>query len=867
MSVSCNLLFDSSKPLYRNLPYPQGAYLVSHLFNAVSFGTVMIAPISGALPSGEGLIEGLKKASADIAFIVPSIVQDLAQDPTLLEYCAEKLEAIIYCGGDLPQAIGDIVASRIRLVNQFGASELGLTPNLLSQTNRSPEDWKYVEFHPKLGLELRHTMDGMHELYAVRNPKLKELQPTFTIFPETQEYASRDLFVRHPSREKHNLWRWQARADDVIVFLHGEKTNPNSMEQHIVARNPDVSAALVIGAQRFQAALLVEPVTSGRELSLAEQAAFIERIWPTVEEANADAPSHAQIMKSHVLLTKPQKPMLRAGKGTMQRSGTLKSYAVEIDKLYKDADTMSEDFSGIGAAATGNFDKDLVSKTVRHFILENANWKSLDNSDNFFALGMDSLQALVLVRKLKQALRVPDIALSTIYTNPSVDSLSGAILHLSDKTKASKISREQKRVEERKAFVEEYKEKIDRIKYQSETRVEHDKEVVILTGSTGALGSYILDYLLRDPAVARVICLNRAQDSLSLHIKRNETRGLPDPRTLGKELSFFTADFAQEHLGLSTQVLETLVADTTLIIHNAWPVNFNLPLHSFRPQLDSLLNLLKMMSHSQRSPQLFFISSISSVMSYKSSSSMTPETIITADTAPGPNGYAESKSVAESLLDYASQKHGFLCSVARVGQIAGSVHHAGIWNPDEWFPSMIITSAHISAIPDSLGPVFDTIDWIPMDLLPYVLFELALEQQQQHSRKTSDKFAQFFHPVNPNAVSWEELRDTVTNELQSHTKTPINIIPLHTWITKVRKAIESAVAGDHADLEPVLRAIPAAKLLDFYDALLTTSGVSNRLETTNTMNTSPKLREMDRIKESWMRKWFREWMTTQKKVN
>lgn len=93
----------------------------------------MIAPISGALPSGEGLVEGLKKTLAEIAFIVPSIVQDLAQNPNLLDYCAKNLELLIYCGGDLPQAIGDVIASKTRLVNQFGASELGLTPNLLSK--------------------------------------------------------------------------------------------------------------------------------------------------------------------------------------------------------------------------------------------------------------------------------------------------------------------------------------------------------------------------------------------------------------------------------------------------------------------------------------------------------------------------------------------------------------------------------------------------------------------------------------------------------------------------------------------------------------------------------------------------------------
>lgn len=48
------------------------------------------------------------------------------------------------------------------------------------------------------------------------------------------------------------------------------------MEQHIVARNADISAALVVGAQRFQAALLIEPITGGQALDTTERAAFIK---------------------------------------------------------------------------------------------------------------------------------------------------------------------------------------------------------------------------------------------------------------------------------------------------------------------------------------------------------------------------------------------------------------------------------------------------------------------------------------------------------------------------------------------------------------------------------------------------------------
>lgn len=605
-------------------------------------------------------------------------------------------------------------------------------------------------------------------------------------------------------------------------------------------------------------------MTNGIKLSLAERAAFIERIWPTIEEANADAPSHARIMKSHVLFTSPQNPMLRAGKGTVQRCGTTRSYTAEIDALYRDADIMSADVDAPDTVTPGDLEKSLMKKKIRHFILDSMNRKSIDDSDNFFALGMDSLQALVLVRKLKQSLAMSSIALSTIYTNPSVDSLTDAIIQLSDQTRTSETSSKQEHLQGRKALFEEYRAKMDRISLRPETRVKYDQDVVILTGSTGALGSYFLDNLLRNPAVARVICLNRAQDPMSLQIKRNAGRGLADPRTFGNRVSFFTADLVQERFGLSNQVFDTLLADTTLVIHNAWPVNFNLSLPSFRPQLDGLIRLLEMVSQSQRSSQLFFISSISSVMSYRSASSKTPEALFTADTAPGPNGYAESKNVAEHLVNYASQKLGLLCLIARVGQIAGAVEHNGIWNPDEWFPSMIVSSAHLSAIPDSLGSAFSTIDWVPIDLLPGVLFELAQEQQQSTNPNGS---ARVFHPTNPQVVSWQALRGTITNELHAHTGKPIETVSLRTWIGRVRKDIESG-AGGHAsdgDLKKALEANPAAKLLDFYeDLLMSGDGAPNRLDTTQTTRSSQKLRVMEGIKDEWMRKWIREWMGSRK---
>ena len=849
----------------------------------------MIAPTSGTITSAAGVVEGLKKTPADIAFLVPSIVQELSQSLELLEYCSQNLEMIIYCGGDLPQSIGDVVASKIKLVNQFGASELGLTALLLSEGSRSAEDWKYCQFHPDIGVELRHVTDDDFELYMIRDQKRLEQQPTFTIFPDLQEYASRDLFVRHPSKDKPYLWKWRARADDIIVFLTGEKTNPISMEQYIVSCNPSIAAVLVAGSQRFQAALLIEPVATGKELSTSERAAFVERIWPSIETANQDCPAHARIAKTHILFTSLQKPMLRAGKGTIQRAGTLRLYIDELNRLYADADTLSARLDGEDFEGSIEFnDLDAILQFVRKTILSITNWQELNNDDDVFALGMDSLQALTAVRKLKQGLSLPVIELTTVYTNSSISKLANAVFQLANHHQVSQKSSEQARHQTMNSMLKEYEGMIDQVPIPSKLSKDVHSQNVILTGSTGALGSYILHSLLTDPAVAHVYCLNRATDGLSLQLERNKGRGLSDQLEPSR-VTFLKADLSQEYFGLGKQAYHALLETATLVIHNAWPVNFNLSLPSFRPHLTGLVNIFQFIASAATSPHLFFISSISSVFLYHTASLQTPEEVIYADGAPSSNGYGESKYLSERLIDYAAKKLSISLSFARVGQIAGAVKHAGLWNRAEWFPSLVISSLHVGAIPDSFGPNLSIVDWVPIDLLADVLVELAFSSQSQqpnldelqhdlpaHSGVLSGQGAQVFHPLNPHPITWDEVRPIVMDELRSlapEKKTPLETVSLYSWLAKVRQDMESIVNGrldaleGEGVLDSLLRVNPAIKLLGFYEGLLDavvekqdSGSVRNRLEITKTQKISEKFRALEGIREEWVRKWVREWI-------
>ncbi|GLA30077.1 putative NRPS-like protein biosynthetic cluster [Aspergillus niger] len=874
------------------------------LFITMPVDVTLIMPTAAGLPSATGLVAARKQTPFEWAIAVPSIVLELSQASDLLDYCGHHLEYMMYCGGDLPQPVGDIVARKLRIVNGYGASELGIL-NVIHETgNWDPlKDWRYLHFHPELGMEFRHVSGDEYEAVLVRTPEREGHQFPFSIFPDRQEYHTNDLMVRHPDPAKSNLWRPSARLDDVIVFLNGEKTNPVSMEGHMVASNPEVTGALVAGAQRFQAALIVELDRSVTALSASDRAAVIEKLWPSIQQANEKCPAHARIAKSHILLTTPEKPMLRAGKGTVQRAGTLAMYASELDALYADAEKLAQQDGGEIPGPGAVDDAVQVAAFIRASLLTITGWSAekLSDTENWYTLGLDSLQTITMTRVLKQGLHLPTLMPNLIYLYPSITELTQAVQQLDKQGKKSTELQQQGLLQERDKLLQTLASQIEPPSpdtVHTASRPTPGTHTVILTGSTGQLGTYILDALLRNPSVAHVHCLNRGDDAREKQQNRIKAYGLTPLADNEARLSFWTADLSKgRDLGLQPDVFTQFQQTATLIIHNAWTVNFNLPLAAFEPQIQGVVNLIDFVTRSPRSPHLFFLSSISSVMGhYNGESGLIPETVLTTTTS-APNGYANSKYIAENLLDYAAQQQqeqqnhtqqaraAPSFSFARVGQVAGAVRSPGLWNRAEWFPSLIQSSRHLQALPDTLGPM-DRIDWVPVDILAEVLVELALLGADDFSASTminrcssatlSPTAVQVYHPVNLHPQSWDSIRPVVADALlaqdKENTGKKIETIPLREWVQRVRADIEAASVSFSADtkdskrlgdreLQALLEQNPAAKLLDFFEGLtMEHTQTGTVFESVHTAKMSNTLREVEGVRPEWLRKWVGEWL-------
>ena len=493
----------------------------------------------------------------EISVVVPSILQDLASSKSSLAKFSQ-ISAVIYGGGPLPSRIGNAIAARTRLYNFMGSSEMTNLPTAIVDE----EDWEYFKFSPKLGFQMRHHSGDLFELVLIRQPHLERYQAIFSTLPNHQEYSTNDLYIKHPS--KASLWKYSGRADDIMVLTTGEKINPVNMEALIEA-HPEIRSVLVVGQARFQTALLVE----ARDPSLCSkpEKTFIDDLWPTVQKANSQCDTHSRISKELILFTKPEKPFLRAGKGTVQRRMTVDSYEDEINELYRNFENFVRAHTpGKGSRSAHQCNENPQGKALsslgstqgwlQSLICTTTGWNHLNTDSDFFALGMDSLQVLNVVRamNIEQLDAHPPrtmLTAKTIYTNPTIRMLEKACA-TTRKLPDSKLQDFEVDIQA-KAF--ELENLISTYSWNMPIScrppLSHSSEYmhVLLTGSTGSLGSYMLDNLLENPKVAHVYCLNRSPDSEKRQREINEIRELCNVWPTDR-VTFFQSDLFQEYLGL-----------------------------------------------------------------------------------------------------------------------------------------------------------------------------------------------------------------------------------------------------------------------------------------------------------------------------
>ncbi|KAH6844497.1 hypothetical protein B0I37DRAFT_164453 [Chaetomium sp. MPI-CAGE-AT-0009] len=807
-------------------------------FLMIHYWDVPVALGVGDRPlSADMALECVKHAQVDAVLLPPAILEELSQGGESMDVL-KQLAYVGFGGGNLSGEAGDkLVKHGVMLVNLISATEFAPYP---AYWQPNPELWRYFIFNSELlGCEWREVAgENVFEQVIVRKDKDPGYQGFFYTFPDAKEYRTNDMFTPHPTLPDH--WMYQGRADSIIVFSNGEKLNPVSIET-ILMGHPKVKGAIVVGSNRFQPALILEPVNQPKTDDEAKE--FLDSVWPTVVKANEETVAHGQIGRQLIAISNPDKPFLRAGKGTVQRAGTIRMYKEEIDRIYQQVNEVTSSEAPVLDLSS----KEALTKSIEAIFEKRLQSPKLEADTDFFTVGIDSMQVINASRLLRAGLEASGIrmdasALATrvIYGHPTPRRLAEYVFSLvgSDGPDAT-TGETQQEGQTMEALLDKYTRNMPQAQ-ANKPPPRDEGQVIVITGTTGALGSYMLDIASSSPRVKKVICLNRTDDAEARQRKANTDRGLNIDFS---KAEFLRADMSQYDLGLGQGVYEGLLAEVDRVIHNQWPVNFNMPIESFEPHIRGVRNLADFSCKAAKRVPIVFISSIATVSAWKNPEPVPEEPL--GDLGISAGGYGQSKLISSLILEKASEASGVPVEIMRIGQIGGSSSERGLWNRQEWLPSIIASSVYLGLLPGNLGHM-TTVDWTPIEGIA----NLVLEASGVTCKVPIEDISGYFHGVNPAKTQWRPLGEAVKEFYGGRIK---ELVSFDQWV--------SALENSQTKTEDISRN-PGVKLLDTYKAWLKASNEGQgyvAMDTSRTTSRSKTMREMQAVTPELMKNWCRQW--------
>ncbi|CCM02157.1 uncharacterized protein FIBRA_04235 [Fibroporia radiculosa] len=682
--------------------------LSTQLLSPLSSGcpTSLFAPraLVGALPvvpTPQNTLETARKTGCNAIESVPTFVEAWSHSEDDIKYLA-SLRALVFAGGPLSTANGrKLVAGGVRLFACYGATEFGTLTRLFdddvdgpSPVGKTRDDWEWMQMPKECIPRWIAQGDGTFEL---------QLLPSVENLPNGEHgYSTSDVWVPHPS--KPGLWRIVGRSDDVIVLGSGEKTVPVPLENHITA-HLWVAGAVMFGRGRQQVGIIIEP-QQGREVRPGDEnglARFRNAIWHQVEEANRAAPGFSRIFKEMILVADPERPFVRAAKGTIQRKKTLELYDKDIEELYVVIEE-SRDAHGVVPPSSWSLNAVQTWLTEHATAINGGKAPILDK--DIFEQGFDSLSATYLRNRIIGVLRqssdtavnaaAQSVPSNFIFQNPTLFALAAAIESLIHTTVAFAS---QSKTVEIDAMITKYAALLPVSPSLTDSR-SGGGAVVLLTGSTGALGAHILALLLADQRVKVVYALNRGTKLEERQKAAFDTAQLPTALLQNAKLMLLSGDLTREDLGLEKRVSDELSASITHIIHNAWRVDFNLSLASFESQIATAIKLLAL------SPGAYYLftSSVSVAGGWFDANcrgAVPEQALHNSRVAATTSGYGMSKYVVEEVLSKAREQ-GMRTTSLRIAQICGSSTR-GAWNTSDWVPTIVKSSVALGALPELDG--------------------------------------------------------------------------------------------------------------------------------------------------------------------
>jgi hypothetical protein len=340
-------------------PFHAGLLFAS-LFLTFYSGNTIIYPPAGLPATIATAAEVVTNSSpsVDCLFLLPVHMDELGSDAAMVEFMVRGgVQTVVWAGGSVMQSSIDTVSTRLRLFTCLGSTETGMWPSISHLEDGgggdTQKDLTSLCFHPKANIEFRHQTDDLYSAVFVRNSDPEEIQSIFCVFPDLDEFDTKDLFRHVSGTGQERFWTHHGRSDDLQMFHSGGKWHPVMTERRILAEHQDlIREILIIGTGLDKAVVLLEP-TAKLRLELGDEGATtakdmdgesLGQIWLTIQKINKDLPVYARVGRSQIIVTDVARPMLRTGKGNVQRKQTVKEYEREIQSVVLIGDVQKENY-------------------------------------------------------------------------------------------------------------------------------------------------------------------------------------------------------------------------------------------------------------------------------------------------------------------------------------------------------------------------------------------------------------------------------------------------------------------------------------------------------------------------------------------
>ncbi|KAI0135355.1 acetyl-CoA synthetase-like protein [Daldinia grandis] len=705
---------------------------------------------------------------------VPYVLQLLVDECEGIDML-QSMELVGVGGAALEPSIGNkLVKLGVNLVSRLGSTECGF---LMS----SHRDYTY----DKAWQYLRLTENSTLLSFEPRENGLSELvvKPRWPLREKTNHddgsYATADLFEPHPSIP--SAWRYHSRADAQITLANGKKFDPAPLEDTIKTSSHMVRDALIFGANKEYVGVLLFKASS--RYSNDE---IVNAVWPCVQKLNEETQSHCRLLKSMLIPIESEKgeePLPKSSKGTILRRQAGNRYSDVIADAYAPDKNTSTKICAISDADVFSTLLDLFTQVVG---------REIDPHRDIFQQGVDSIMCIQM-RKLIQSSMLFDTSVklpeSLIYNSGNVYALTEELIRIRG---GGKFRESRTNADEWK-LMRELAEKHGYFETHDVDLIRGNREIVVLTGATGMLGSHILSELLRNKRIGKIYCLLRGESEpicrelLSKALRKRKLLGLNEldkSGALREKVVCLPCQLSEFHLGLSDDEWIRIVAESTIYIHTAWSVNFGLPLNSeeLGNHIRGTRNVITAALSSRA--RFFFISSTAAVSSNPSAS--IAEEVSSDPSHASPLGYSRSKWVAERVCTKAREQ---LCngrkveatrnaeiSVIRVGQLCGN--EAGVWNTTEAYPLLLSTARLVGCLPDLPNEIAN---WLPVDQAARIISDIVLSDRT--TQLSAESKTPIYHVLNfHKSPSWSQLLHWIS-QAQGHSS--FEILPAEQWLERL----------------------------------------------------------------------------------